>query len=312
MPDSTRPSTTRSDDSPDIHYRPLPPLKLALARTLHATGLSAVGRRMQRLFKGPHIRVINCHELLPSAAHNFDEQVRFYAQHYAPVGPQELDDFHAGRWNAKRPGLIITFDDGWQCQARYAPPILERHGFVGWFFIPVGFVEEPHARFVRQHMRGGDLNPMTWDDLRRLSRKHVIGGHTYSHLELPAGTSQAVLQHELVDSKRRLESELDREITSFAWVRGRECDYGPEASQVIARAGYRHVFLTTSGVLHRGDSLLKIPRTNIEARYPPWLVTYALNGIPDLLGRSRRRRIEHILDQRDVPIFPRSTQSPLA
>jgi len=285
-----------SDTAAGIRYRPPHPFKVALARTLHATRASAAGRHLQRLLSSPHIRIINCHELLPSATANFEEQVRFYARHYVPVGPDELDDFHAGRWTSKRPGLIITFDDGWQCQARLAPPILERHGFVGWFFIPVGFVEEPHASFVRQHLRGSDLTPMTWEDVRRLSRRHVVGGHTYSHLELPSGTPPAVLQRELLYSKQRLEAELDRGITSFAWVRGREVDYGREAAEFLVRAGYRHVFLTTSGVLHSGDNLLKIPRTNIEARYPPWLVSYTLSGLPDLLGRSRRRRIEKVLE----------------
>lgn len=296
-PQPARPEIRDPDgDRQDIRYRRLHPLKAALARGMDAAGLNTWARRRLAHAQFPYLRAVNYHDTIRAHAAGLAAQFAWYAREFVSVGWDDLLAFAAGHWPHSRPGIVITFDDGWRCQARVAAPLLEKHGLIGWFFVPVGFVDEPEADFVREQPRGRDLTPMGWDDLRELARRHVIGCHTYSHHTLPPDTSPAVVTHELDHARSRLETELGRPCEAFSWVWGREQDYHPATARAIEAAGFRVSFLTTPGVIRPGDDLRKLPRTNVEARFPPWLVRYQLSGWPDRWGAARRRRIEARLE----------------
>lgn len=292
-PEPARPEIRDQDgDRQDIHYRPLHPGKAVLARTIDALGLANLARRRLARDKFPYLRAVNYHDTIRAYAAGLEEQFAWYAREFVSVGWEDLLAFAAGRWPHDRPGILITFDDGWRCQARVAAPLLEKYGLTGWFFVPVGFVDEPAADFVREQPRGRDLSPMDWNDLKGLARRHVVGCHTYTHHTLPPGTPPSVLARELDLAKARLETQLERPCLAFSWVWGRERDYHPATARAIEAAGFRVSFLTTPGVIALGDDLLRLPRTNVEARFPPWLIRYQLSGWPDQWGAARRRRIE--------------------
>ncbi len=280
----------------EIQYRSANGAKLALARGLDLVGLNSLCGRLQRTAaRTPVIRAVYCHEVLPALAAQFEEQVRHYRRHYAPVSYDDLLAFRSGSWPHDRPGLIIAFDDGWRCQAEVAAPILERHGFIGWFFLPVGFLETPDADFVREHPRGADLVPMSWDDARRLDRRHVVGCHTYTHRTLPQITPGDVLEREIVFAKQRLEERLGHAVRTFCWVRGQaESHYGASSLRLMRQAGFEVSFTSVSGLIRPSGSLLQLPRTNIEPRFPMWLVRFQLAPWLDLAHARRRRRIQSL------------------
>src|SRR5205823_2878513 len=137
-------------------------------------------------------------------------------------------DLADGRWDKSRPGLIISFDDGHRSHREIAAPVLERYGFVGWFFIPVGFVDCPaegQSAFARDHgiksdWRGGRPSArlaLSWDEVRGLTRRHVVGCHTLTHRRLTADLTEAELDRETAGAKGRMEEVLGREVPTFAW-----------------------------------------------------------------------------------------------
>lgn len=83
-----------------------------------------------------------------------------------------------------------------------------------------------------------DHAPVTWDDLREMSRAGIeIGAHTVTHPRLTR-LSDDRLQHEIAASKRRLEEQLGRQVTSFCYPNGAPQDYDDRVVDAVQRAGF--------------------------------------------------------------------------
>jgi peptidoglycan/xylan/chitin deacetylase (PgdA/CDA1 family) len=281
-----------------------PSIKLALASAFDATGLSRMGLGLQASLLRPHVRALNYHDVTPSQRDAFEAQLRFYAEHFVPVGWDDLLAFHAGHWPHRKPGLILSFDDGLRSHAELVAPLLERHGFSGWFMVPVGFVDAPareQAEYARQHQihPGAPGAPderaaVTWDELRRMDGRHVIGCHTQSHRRLSAALSQEELGREILGAKRRLEEGLGHPVPVFAWVGGEEQSYSATAARAIRDAGFAVSFMTNSAAIRPGCDLLALQRTNVEASFPPSLMRLSLSGIFDMYYTPKRRRVNRL------------------
>jgi hypothetical protein len=90
--------------------------------------------------QGKFIRAVNYHCVPPACGIPFEKQLQFYTMHFSDVTEDDLGDFlFQKKWDKKKPGLIISFDDGDLSNYSVAAPLLEKYGFTGWFFIPTGF-----------------------------------------------------------------------------------------------------------------------------------------------------------------------------
>jgi peptidoglycan/xylan/chitin deacetylase (PgdA/CDA1 family) len=283
-------------------------LKRGLASSFDATGLNAALLRAQNGLLWPYARALNYHDVPARFAGMFESQLRFYAKHFVSVGPFELRELHSGGWRHPKPGLLLTFDDGFRSHADVVAPLLEKYGFTGWFNVPIGFVETPPAE-QRAFARANRLDPcasgvpddriaLSWDDLLRLDGRHEICCHTWNHRRLSASLSPQELEHEIVDSKRRLEEGLGHEVRGFTWVGGEEWAYSRAAADVIRAAGYEVAFMTNNAVIRPHDELQQIQRTNVEASFDPRFVRFCLTGFYDALYTAKRRRVNRLTAQR--------------
>lgn len=275
--------------------------KQRLATLFGRTGLSRLGFGLQVAALSPFIRVVNYHDVPPELAGAFEEQLRFYARHFTPVGWDELVRFRAGGWSSRRPGLIVSFDDGLRSHAEVVAPLLERHGFPGWFLVPTGLLSLPaaeqHPTAVEARVLAPEPPPtdgrvfMTWDQVRELDSQHVIGAHTVSHHRLSASTETGRLRREIFGSKADLEEQLGRDVPVFCWVGGEEDSYSAEAAALITEAGFEVGFMTNNAPLRRSTHMLQVQRTNVEAWDSLALVRFQLSGAMDLLYAPKRRRV---------------------
>ncbi len=279
--------------------------KRLLARALAATGTSRALLAAQSLLRrGEYIRVVNYHGTPPADAASFERQVAFLAEHFAPVSAADLARFfEEGVWRAAKPGLIVSFDDGLRSNAEVAAPVLERHGLVGWFFVPVGFVDAPadgQLAFADEHqIRVDHAYPdgriaMSWADLRAIAARHVVGCHTRSHLRLAPDVPPAVLEDEIIAARADLATGIGRPVDAFCWVGGEEASYSAEAARVIRRAGYRFGFMTNNAPLRPGDDPLHIQRTNVESSWSLDVLRFQLSGVMDLAYLAKRRRVNRL------------------
>jgi peptidoglycan/xylan/chitin deacetylase (PgdA/CDA1 family) len=279
------------------------PRKLALARAFEICGLNRALLRLQRL-GGPYLRALNYHDVPREAAPRFEAQLAYFARHFEPVGLAELQAFLAGRSRPRRPGLLLTFDDGLRSHADVVAPLLERYGFPGWFAVPAEFPDlrvADHAEFMDQRRvsyRPDDYPDgrglLDWDDLRRLDGRHVVCCHGFTHRRLEENLGEQDLALEIRRAKARLEEGLGHEVPVFVWVGGEEWAYSAAAARAMREAGFRITLMSSSARIRPGDDPFHLQRTNVEADYPESLLRFSLSGAFDLLYLPRRRRIDRL------------------
>jgi peptidoglycan/xylan/chitin deacetylase (PgdA/CDA1 family) len=135
--------------------------------------------------------------------------------------------------------LHVTFDDAYR-SVLLALPICEELGIHATVFPCSAFADSGDSVTVpelRQEVARNpkELETLTWDELRELSRRGVeIGSHTVTHPHLTAMTD-AELEWELVESKRRIEGEIGRPCRFVAYPYG---EHDLRVRQAARAAGY--------------------------------------------------------------------------
>jgi len=125
----------------------------------------------------------------------------------------------------RNPLPLLTFDDG-GVSAIDAAATLERHGFVGHFFVTTNYV--------------GTRGFLDVDLIRDLhARGHVIGSHSCSHPLRMGHCSWAQLLDEWMRSRATLEDIIGCEVL-YASVPGG--DFAPGVAEAAARAGITRLF----------------------------------------------------------------------
>ena len=102
---------------------------------------------------------------------------------------------------------------------------------------------------------------MSWDQVRALlARGHDIGSHSKSHLIL-RNVDQSTVDLELIESKRILQSELQREVNHFCFPNAR---YDAVSASRIHAAGYKYGFRMHNVPVRRSDDPALIPRFSVS------------------------------------------------
>jgi len=247
----------------------------------------------RKLFGRCYIRVINYHDTPKKFEYNFERQLIFYKNNFCSVYLEDLGNLLNGKWGGKKPGLIISFDDGLQSNYDVAMPLLEKYGFTGWFFIPVGLIGTGKCKDFH-HTGSEDCSYMSWREITKLNKNHIIGCHTLTHCRLLNAISNEKLEQEIVESKKVLEDKLSSKNDIFCWVGGEEETYTAKAAKYIRKAGYKYSFMTNNKPIFPGANRFQLQRTNIEADWPLPLVKLYLSGIMDIIYTGKRNRINKI------------------
>ena len=253
------------------------------------------------LFYGNHIRVINYHGTSLKDMDNFEKQLEFFKTRFVNVTLNDLGGFFNSRWRRKnKPGLIITFDDAHRSNFANALPLLNRHGFTGWFMIPCGVVDyhtEDQSKFIGSYLTEDEQQfpdrrfVMNWDEVKEISMNHVLGCHTFSHHRMHYHDAPSVLEKEIIRAKTYLEEQSGHKIQVFCWVGGEEWAYTKRAADTVRQAGYLFSFMTNTAPITRRTLPHQIQRTNIEADYPIYLVRFQLGILMDIFYLLKRMRV---------------------
>jgi len=224
----------------------------------------------------------------------------------------DFDDYLAIRRGERslpeRP-VIITLDDGYLSNYRYAFPILKQHSQKATIFVAL----EP-GDYTLGVIEGVD-GFLTHEQIREMSDAGIsIQSHTLTHCVLTE-IDDAAARHELGESRSRLSVLTGRPVDHIAIPRA---GYSPRVRRLVREAGYVTACCNRKGAATGASDLLALPRIVIERdisleefaraltpRTAAMLrIVGAVKGIPALLGGAR-------LARRLRPLLYRGPLSPL-
>jgi len=134
---------------------------------------------------------------------------------------------------------------------------------------------------------------LTWSQVRAMARAGVeFGSHTVTHSILST-LDESSLERELASSKRRIESELEKECHAFAYPNGSRADFGPRDKRALQAIGYTCAVSLRGGLNVAPADLLELDRINVGRNLNGPVFEAALAG---LLGRAAtvRRNVRRL------------------
>lgn len=164
--------------------------------------------------------------------------------------------------------FAITFDDGYADNATQALPLLQQYGCKATLYLVVDRHNRDWSRTRKAHHDDDELKGVA-----KLSDEQVetllvsgcfeLGAHTLTHPDFTR-LDDAALQHELVESKRRLEQRFNVPVRSFAYPFGL---YRPQQPASVREAGYDSAVTVREGVDNPASwNPLELARVKISGR----------------------------------------------
>jgi peptidoglycan/xylan/chitin deacetylase (PgdA/CDA1 family) len=124
-----------------------------------------------------------------------------------------------------------------------------------------------------------EFEPCSWDQIREMARGGIeIGAHTVTHPILSRIGDPARLRFEVLESKKRIEQELQLPVRHFAYPNGRWADVDPEAL-ALARTHFEAAVLAEPGWSHAHSDRHQLCRTAVSAQMKPGEFAMRIAGL---------------------------------
>jgi peptidoglycan/xylan/chitin deacetylase (PgdA/CDA1 family) len=200
----------------------------------------------------PLVRAVNFHSTSRARQDSYDRQLERYSRNFSSVNEAELREYlTTGRWHKPKPGLIVSVFEGYRNSYEILTPLIEKHGFIGWYWIITGFINTPvpqqldyadhHDIDMLTHEYPDGRYALTWDEIRKLDKTHVVACHTRSHMLL-SQFEPAKRREEIVGSQDQFREHLGHPVKSFVSLTGPP--YGEDATTdtLVREAEFEFVF----------------------------------------------------------------------
>ena len=237
---------------------------------------------LYRVFhKKPHVRVVVFHNIVERDW--FASMIETLIVEFHVLTP---NDFFAQRFVKDRINVLITFDDGYASWKTLALPVLDTHNCKALFFVNSGLLDVAEDQkktetFMKEKLLISPKEPLTWDDLKILSKTgHAIGGHTASHIHM-GNTEFEIIKNEIALDKTSIESHIGQPITEFAYPFGTKQHVTKVGSDIVKTLGYTRAYTAISRFVSDGDSYT-ISRMCIEDNLTKRQLTWWVSGAYDL------------------------------
>jgi peptidoglycan/xylan/chitin deacetylase (PgdA/CDA1 family) len=111
--------------------------------------------------------------------------------------------------------------------------------------------------------------PLTWDDVRALAGQNVeFGAHTRTHPILSTVGDRDRLRDEIMSSKQRIESEMQRQVIHFCYPNGRRRDFTDAAVEIVRDGGFQTAVTTEPGLSVPGSPRFLLRRLGVDPNCP--------------------------------------------
>jgi peptidoglycan/xylan/chitin deacetylase (PgdA/CDA1 family) len=143
--------------------------------------------------------------------------------------------------------VVLTFDDGYADQYRYAVPILRRYGANATFYIVTGQVGRPRH--------------VTWSELRAMTAQHFdVAAHGVQHDDL-SQMDAAQQQYQIETSIAKLRAFVHAPVSSYAYPSGR---LNATTLRLVARSGVALAVTTDAAYVLPPENRYEITRLRVS------------------------------------------------
>lgn len=177
------------------------------------------------------------------APESFQKQLQYLKDNgYVVIGLDFLADALEQNITLPHKSIVLTFDDGWENQFKYAYPILKKYDNTATFFIFTHAIDTEGF--------------MTWDEVKIMDNNGMtIGGHTRTHPYLVNITDPVVLRREIIGGKSVIENRIGRPIDLFAYPYGH---YDDQIIEIVKEAGYKTARSAYYGIHNAPEEIYKL------------------------------------------------------
>lgn len=177
---------------------------------------------------------------------------------YTTISLQDLIDCQQGKRSLPKKPIIITCDDGFSSNYKYAFPIWKRLGMKATIFVTPDVTSENFRKYAESD------SPLSHEQLQEMSAYGIsIESHGMTHRYLTELESQE-LQWELRESKRALEKITRTPVKFLAIPSGA---YNGKVKKCAQAAGYRAVFCMLKGSNNLRSNPFALRRVVIAREY---------------------------------------------
>ncbi|MEZ0154833.1 MAG: polysaccharide deacetylase family protein [Candidatus Reddybacter sp.] len=211
----------------------------------------------------------------------FSQQMQYLSTSgYELLSLDQIEEITQGRRQQERPGVAVTFDDGFADFHQNALPILEQWKIPATLFMVSQRIGQSND-WMRN--RGFPSRPLlSLEQLREARDAGVtIGSHTCTHARLnEISSNPEQLQEQLEGSKKELEQILGQEVKHFAYPFGL---HDPATIAAVKQAGYNTACSTRSGFNRQDIDPLELRRIEVYGRDNMWHFRQKLKfGVNDM------------------------------
>lgn len=184
----------------------------------------------------------------------FEKQLNFLIKNYTPLSLDDLDLYLNGSLSFSKPAFIITIDDG------YKDVLKTREIFKKNNIKPALFVLSDLKNLSRKEL-DTERRLLTNEDILNLHNEGwIIGSHGATHRNFSALSDKEIVE-EVINSKIKLEKELNIKIKYFAYPKGK---YSERILSAVLKAGYLLGLTMNDDIIDSHTSKTTIPRIGID------------------------------------------------
>jgi glycosyltransferase involved in cell wall biosynthesis/peptidoglycan/xylan/chitin deacetylase (PgdA/CDA1 family) len=251
------------------------------ARSLAKRAIIRGSLAVRRPHKAKGNLLVAYHLVLKEDRRNFDEQLKFFKDHFRICSPGELLQTTASGDSGDF-RLAITFDDGFRLLMHDCFEVLEKHGIKAGFYVPAAFIgstfrtrsSEEFSR--RSHYYNYPLEPMSPEDLKALAASgHEIGSHGLFHTNVCALVPERA-KREFIASRRMIADWTGIEPKGFAYPYGGISNSVGNPAALLMKAGFSYGLTLSRGIVQASSNPFLIPRHHLEGNWPICNLRYFL------------------------------------
>jgi len=183
---------------------------------------------------------------------NFAKQMEYIKKKgYEVITLDELVRGIRDKKHFKRNKVVITFDDGYKDNFKYAYPVLKNFNFPATIFI----IHDLVGKSVKES------EFLNWEEIITMSANNIsFGSHTKTHFYLGVVKDEKAAFDEISSSKIAIEQKINLPVDYFCYPGG---GFNEQVKEMVSKSGYKGACATNRGFADFNKDVYELKRIKI-------------------------------------------------